>query len=338
VATSWGSSNLCDYCRGKVPRPGVEVKRQAGRKLTITMTTTIRCKSHTNRVNHILLCILMHLFISVYFHVLFKCFVCLLWHLYIWQCPINCLCVLCEQKTPTHTKKEPVPKPSCPGESKETASQPVSHQASSSGRSGGPANLPASGGLEQPGPDPAPKADPKFVRCRAQFGCPSFHVSQKRTEPGKKIEPILEHKQKWFQSHGVQESPSSQPASQSDKQQAALASRPASQPARTQSRQAQIPVRKWTLHGSKCGPSEHLLQTPLRAHPRKIIITMSISRKKNEPSPETKVRSQSRAVQQSPKGPPVSHAASRCGRPASLPDCQPGPGAARFKSWAQNGV
>jgi hypothetical protein len=230
VATSWGSSNLCDYCRGKVPRPGVEVKRQAGRKLTITITITIRCKSHTNRVNHILLCILMHLFISVYFHVLFKCFVCLLWHLYIWQCPINCLCVLCEQKPPTHTKKEPVPKPSCPGESKETASQPVSHQASSSGRSGGPANLPASGGLEQPGPDPAPKADPKFVRCRAQFGCPSFHVSQKRTEPGKQIEPILEHKQKMVSKPRCPGEPK-QPASQPVRQAASSSGQPACQSA-----------------------------------------------------------------------------------------------------------
>jgi hypothetical protein len=167
---------------------------------------------------------------------------------------------------------------------------------------------------------------------------PASMSPKSEQSPEKKLSPSSNTNKKWFQSQGVQESPSSQPASQSDKQQAALASRPASQPARTQSRQAQIPVRKWTLHGSKCGPSEHLLQTPLRAHPRKIIITMSISRKKNEPSPETKVRSQSRAVQQSPKGPPVSHAASRCGRPASLPDCQPGPRAARFKSWAQNGV
>ena len=75
-------------------------------------------------------------------------------------------------------KKSRVPKPSCPGESREPASQPASEPASHSAMqpaapwlTGRPAGQhvrqTASQDPEQPGPDHGPRVDPKFVRCRA---------------------------------------------------------------------------------------------------------------------------------------------------------------------------
>ena len=216
-------------------------------------------------------------------------------YIYVWHCPINCFSDLCGKKTTPEKKRKTVPKPNCPGESKETASQPFSQSATQPAAPAGPAGQP----ISQPARTRSSQAQilgPKWTLSvsgvEPHSVAPDSMSPKSEQTPENKMKPTPESKKNMVPKPscpGEPKQPASQPFSQPVSHAASSSGRPACQPASQDPEQTgPDPGPRVDPKWFRCGAPERLLQTPFGTYSIKNTTKLGIPRKKTKSPPRKK--------------------------------------------------